>query len=151
MKKFLSRYIVVLFIAGLSGGMLLHTSHNVELAEEDLRELKNALQREQDEIRVLHAEWAYLNRPDRLEILAGQYLDLLPPQPGQMLADPAALPDPFIPALPSIKPSYRGGIQPVSMTSHLPESSVVMKPRAKPSAPRKSFDDLLEKVQRGHE
>ena len=39
---------------------------------------------ETDAIHVLGAEWSYLNRPDRLQVLAERYLDLTPIQPAQI-------------------------------------------------------------------
>ncbi len=153
MRKHWARYAFVFLLAGLSGALLLHTSQSVQQAEDELRRLEKAAESEQESIRVLHAEWEYLNRPDRLESLAAHYLDLIPPRPGQMLSDPASLPEPFIPALPSVKPAYLAKPQPVSFTSRPEEApqrrSVVIKPKSKPSPSRKSFNALLEQLQEG--
>jgi len=43
---------------------------------EQVVKLKGKVQRERDAIAVLHAEWALLNRPDRLQAAAEKHLDL---------------------------------------------------------------------------
>lgn len=43
---------------------------------EQVAKLKAKVQRERDAIAVLHAEWALLNRPDRLQAAADKHLDL---------------------------------------------------------------------------
>jgi hypothetical protein len=45
---------------------------------EQVRELKAKVQRERDSIAVLRAEWAFLNRPDRLQVAVEHHLDLQP-------------------------------------------------------------------------
>ncbi|GJL86077.1 MAG: hypothetical protein DHS20C02_18520 [Micavibrio sp.] len=148
MKRMWRKYLTVFVLAGLSGGLLLQTSQSVQQAEDELRRLEIEVENERETIRVLHAEWAHLNRPDRLESLAGQYLELVPPDPSQMLIDPAAqLPNPFVPVMPSVKPSYLMNAQPVSTGSSPPLS--VVKPKTKPSKPDESFNDLLDQVQNG--
>ncbi|HBR68378.1 MAG TPA: hypothetical protein DEA55_03275, partial [Rhodospirillaceae bacterium] len=94
MRRVWRKYLAVFVLAGLSGAMLLQTSQSVQQAEDDLRRLQKSVDHEKETIRVLQAEWAHLNRPDRLESLAGQYLDLVPPGPGQVLKDPGQLPVP---------------------------------------------------------
>jgi hypothetical protein len=42
---------------------------------DDLSETKRQIKSEQKSIRVLKAEWSYLNHPDRLRMLANKYLD----------------------------------------------------------------------------
>lgn len=52
--------------------------------------LRDNIAREREEIAMLQAEWAYLNRPDRLRLLAEQYFDelhLMPLTP-QHFGDP---------------------------------------------------------------
>jgi hypothetical protein len=64
------------------------------------------------------AEWAYLNRPERLRDLVAlnfERLPLLPLAPGQFRAvGDVALPPPPLPALP--------GLDPVDVTGMLPET-----------------------------
>jgi hypothetical protein len=51
---------------------------------ETLAKTRAKLQREREAIAVAKAEWALLNRPDRLQRIADQHLDLKPMQIGQL-------------------------------------------------------------------
>lgn len=51
---------------------------------ETLAKTRAKLQREREAIAVAKAEWAMLNRPDRLQRIADQHLDLKPMQIGQL-------------------------------------------------------------------
>jgi len=149
MKRKWRKYVFVFVLAGLSAAMLLQTSQRVQQAEDELRALERAAENEREAIRVLHAEWAYLNRPERLEFLAAQYLELVPPGPGQTLPSSSLLPDPFVPVIPSQKPAYLMAPQPVSMGAPV---SPVIKPKPRPPLSRDNFNALLSKVsQGGHE
>lgn len=79
MKRLWSRYLLVFGLAVLSGSLLLQVSQDVQEAEDNLRDLKRSVRSEQEAIRYLEAEWAYLNTPVRLERLALEYTDLVPP------------------------------------------------------------------------
>lgn len=52
--------------------------YETTLATEHLQKLKGKTQRERDAIQVLKAEWQFLNRPDRVQMLAERHLDLQP-------------------------------------------------------------------------
>lgn len=52
--------------------------YETTLATEHLQKLKSKTQRERDAIAVLKAEWQFLNRPDRVQMLAERHLDLQP-------------------------------------------------------------------------
>jgi hypothetical protein len=71
-----------------------------------------------ESLSVQRAEWAYLNRPERLRDLVAlnfERLPLLPLAPGQFRAvGDVALPPPPLPALP--------GLDPVDVTGMLPET-----------------------------
>ncbi len=67
-----------LFLAAICGGMLFHTSQQVTDGRTKLASIEAATQKEDESLRVLQAEWSYLNQPDRLEKLSKQYLDLAP-------------------------------------------------------------------------
>ena len=84
MKGIKLRTFVVFALAALSGVALLHTSQRVQHAEEVLAGLQSELGHEEETMRVLRAEWEYLNRPERLERLATEFLDLVPPAPEKM-------------------------------------------------------------------
>lgn len=102
--------ILAVSVAVVSGVMLFGVSQKVQTAESEQRRLSAAVGSERETIRVLNAEWDYLNRPDRVEDLAREYLRMKPPQAGQMESDAAALPDAPFSATPGRKPEL--GAQP---------------------------------------
>lgn len=65
-------------LAAVCSIILFSTSQKVIDGEAKLAELKHETMREEESLRVLQAEWSYLNQPDRLEKLARQYLHLQP-------------------------------------------------------------------------
>ena len=102
MKKIRLRVVFVYLLAALSGALLLHTSQSVQQAEEKLNKVARSVAQEQDSIRVLKTEWAYLNNPARLEILAKQYLGLGPAEPEKIQTGSPALP---VQADPELEPA----------------------------------------------
>ena len=84
MKGIRLRTFVIFAVAALFGTALLHTSQRVQHAEDVLASAQEELAREQETMRMLRAEWEYLNRPERLERLAKKFLDLAPPSPDEM-------------------------------------------------------------------
>ena len=72
----LSVYILAIAL----GSVLFLTSQKVQLAERDLQNLRDQITAEEETLKITRAEWAYLNRPDRLEALASTYLNLAPAQ-----------------------------------------------------------------------
>ncbi|MCB9982494.1 MAG: hypothetical protein H6861_02295 [Rhodospirillales bacterium] len=129
MRLLRPRTFVIFATAGLLGAALLHTSQNVQHAEERLEALERSAQREEEKIRMLKAEWEALNRPERLERLADEFLDLVPPTPDQMAGDdmslPEAMPIAEIPAPEDVAPP--AVLQPVVLQ--------VPKPQIKPNLP----------------
>lgn len=116
MKGIRLRTFVIFALAGLCGAALLQTSQRVQHAEEVLEATQAELAHEEETMRVLRAEWEYLNRPERLERLATEFLDLVPPAPEKMpetLIDEAAtLPEnPVEDDLETQPASYNGGEQ----------------------------------------
>ncbi len=71
------------------GGLVLGL-FQIKLAVQDLEErlatLDRALLESETAIHVLRAEWAYLNRPERLARLAARHLDLEPLAADQIVA-----------------------------------------------------------------
>ncbi len=100
--------LLALFFATASGAALYSVSQEVHRAENELAALVSDVRNEKEAIRILHAEWAYLNHPARLEVLAGQYLEMEGADPGAVVVNAGDLPEPFIPALPSRKPAVSG-------------------------------------------
>jgi hypothetical protein len=70
-------------IAGAMGYGLYQLKHEVMTLETELGRLNRQIVREQENIHVLRAEWAYTNQPQRLQALAERHLDLAPMSPRQ--------------------------------------------------------------------
>lgn len=80
--------LVLMFVlVVLSGAGLLRVSQMVQNAENHAGRLDSDMAREQETIRVLNAEWSYLNRPDHLEQMAADYLGLAPEGKSSALKD----------------------------------------------------------------
>ncbi|MDB5367692.1 MAG: hypothetical protein JWM77_3619, partial [Rhodospirillales bacterium] len=69
---------VGLALASVAAGLVMHVSYRVQRTEQYLAKLEREIVREQDQIRVLDAEWSYLNDPARIEALARRHLMLAP-------------------------------------------------------------------------
>lgn len=82
-------------LIGASSAFLFKTSYEVQSLEGELRGLNRSILREQDSIRVMHAEWAFLNQPSRLQALTDQFTKLRPIAPTQMIASAADVPMPL--------------------------------------------------------
>lgn len=99
MKRFKIK-ISTLLIFGLAiilGSSLFWVSQQVQLLERDKRILTEKIISEEEGMRVLSAEWDYLNRPDRIESLATKYLDKMNSVvPDNLLRDARAVPEPQI-------------------------------------------------------
>ena len=91
MKFLKPRTIIISTLVIVSGAVLLNTSQNVQRAEEHVQVLEQAAAIEEEKVRMLNAEWQALNRPERLERLANEYLELVPPTPEQIAGDNATL------------------------------------------------------------
>ena len=63
---------------------LYDVKYRAQRAEKQADKLENQIAREKEAIKVLRAEWAHLNEPDRLQALAKRYTDLRPVSPGQI-------------------------------------------------------------------
>jgi len=70
--------------------------YRTEATEKALASREREIADQEEAIRVLRAEWSYLNQPDRLEALARRYLDLKPITPAE-LGEVADLPMPPTP------------------------------------------------------
>lgn len=144
--------IVSLGLAGMAGFMLFQTSQNVQQAEHQLRGLNAQLTKEGEALRVLEAEWDYLNRPDRLEELARQHLKMGPIDPKLLVRDGGALPDHIEPVIPARKPdaslrravlnpSSSGAGSPPPVAAH---DSVTSPATSSPSS--ENFDTLINRL-----
>lgn len=82
-------------MATLLGASLFWVSQQVQALEREQRIYQSQISSENEGMRVLNAEWDYLNRPDRIEALAAKYLDQMQPVvPDNLLRDASAVPEP---------------------------------------------------------
>lgn len=88
-----------LLLAVLSGSLLFWVSQQVQQVEREQRQLQAALSQEEESIRVLKAEWDYLNRPERLEELAQKYLNMTPVSADSLIQSISAIPEPEAPSM----------------------------------------------------
>jgi cell division protein FtsB len=138
--------VLAIAAAVLSAVALFLTAQKVQVAEARLQQLQDDAASEKKSLHVLHAEWDYLNRPDRLEALARGRLDMIPPHVGEVVGSPAGLDDPA-PA-PAHKPVVKA--QPAVMRAPAApaplSAAVAMEKPVAPQAPaadRRGFQDLL--------
>src|SRR6056297_879148 len=92
MKHTLLKYGGVFTFLILSAAALMHISQNVQKLERDIASYDREIEHEQEKIRVLKAEWAYLNNPARLEALSTGGYDLHAPEADALVRDPSRLP-----------------------------------------------------------
>lgn len=107
--------LVWLGLATASAGLCLHVSHRVQLLDDALQGINRSIAAEQAAIRVLQAEWSYLDQPSRIEKLAARHLALSPVQGLKFVSlkdVPEKLPSQFAPGqlypMPSRKPGSDG-------------------------------------------
>jgi cell division protein FtsL len=88
------RLLNILAVASLIGSAIYAYSikYDTMLHAERIAKLKHEIQREQDQVDMLRAEWAHLARPERIEALARKFLDLQPSALNQIVR-PESLPD----------------------------------------------------------
>jgi hypothetical protein len=82
---------------------LYNVKYRAQYEESRIAALEKTLAEERETIRVLQAEWSYLNAPERLERLTGRFLDLEPVKPEQVVSFeelPIRRPDPALLNLP---------------------------------------------------
>jgi hypothetical protein len=137
-----------LVLAVICGGMLFQTSQRVTDGRAQLAGIEAAVRKEDEHLRVLQAEWSYLNQPDRLEKLSKQYLHLAPlkgkqfakladleQRPVEVVAevDPAApLPEPEAGAAPVMTAEEPAAVAPVVNPAPVAASA----PQLKPAPPK---------------
>ncbi|MCB1531806.1 MAG: cell division protein FtsL [Alphaproteobacteria bacterium] len=152
MTKIRRRTLSVFIFAAISGAALLHVSQKVRQAEEELSRYESQYDHERESIRVLNAEWAYLNSPERLEDLAQEYLDVRPPSSDQMVPDTSVFPNLQVEEIPSVGqvPLYQNISQTPAEDAPQEVSSddvtLVPAPGRKPAAPKANFNALLKRI-----
>ena len=93
MKQVVLKYVSVFALVILSGAMLMDVSYRVQSIERVIKKYDHKIAKERENIRVLKAEWAYLNAPDRLEKLVSGNLDLISPEAAKLINDMDDIPD----------------------------------------------------------
>jgi hypothetical protein len=74
-----------LILAVVCGAGSFRTGQKVHEEREKIAMLEASINKEEESLRVLNAEWSYLNQPARLEKLAKTYLHLAPLKGGQFV------------------------------------------------------------------
>ncbi|MEM6781043.1 MAG: hypothetical protein AAF569_04185 [Pseudomonadota bacterium] len=130
-------------VAILFGSLLFWVSQSVQRAEEELRYLNHKVNLELEAIRVLEAEWDYLNSPMRLEKLATEHIPAQPVTADQVMEDISAIPQPPVaPLIPPVKPipvSLSAPAEDVAETSE-PQDNIIQ------NSDRNKFNALLENL-----
>jgi len=78
--------VIWLIVAGAVALGLYQVKYEVQRLEEKLHEVRSDIRQDRVALHVLEAEWAYLNRPERLQRLASKYLDMGPSGARQVAA-----------------------------------------------------------------
>ncbi len=134
MKLFRLSTLCALVLAGVTGTLLFRTAQNVQEREAALEELRHAVKQEEESLRVLRAEWDYLNRPDRLETLAKTHLDLVPPVTGGKKTPAPATAREATASKPSVAATPAGGP---------PPDTRALEKIIEDSEKLKSFDEMM--------
>lgn len=147
-------------LAGICGTVLFHTSQQVTDGRSALNRLDREILREEESIRVLKAEWSYLNQPERLEKLAAQYLELVPltgrqfARTGditervdeQMIAETAADMAPLIEPSSGLSEDPPAAPKPAAKPAPKPVAAPVKKTYAPVALPRQ-FGDVMKSLE----
>lgn len=113
--KYRATGFVVMGVIALAQVGLYLVKYGVQDVQQKVAETQTALKKERDALHLLGAEWAYLNRPERLKELSARYLELQPVTSSQFVSF-QALPDavPVVPVAAEIGSPDSGFYQPVS-------------------------------------
>ncbi len=103
---------VTLLLACGSGLYLYQTKHRVRVLDGQIEQVVRQTAQVREQIRVLRAEWTLLDQPDRLQQLAGQFLELQPTRPTQFAS--AADLDSRLPPVPEPESSGQPPAPPVA-------------------------------------
>ncbi len=78
--------VIWLIVAGAVALGLYQVKYEVQRLEEKLHQVRNDIRQDRVALHVLEAEWAYLNRPERLQRLASKHLEMGPSGAKQVAA-----------------------------------------------------------------
>jgi len=91
MRGVILKYAVVFSLVLGSGGLLMNVSQHVQRAEREMKSYEHKISTQEEAIRVLRAEWAYLNNPARLEFLASKGLGFVSPDANGLVSNASFL------------------------------------------------------------
>ena len=136
-----------LFIAVGCGALLFWTSQSVQRAEQRLVKVQQSNDAEQETLRVLSAEWDYLNRPERLETLTLGNLGMenTHVDDGDFVNASEAIPQPIVPVLPKMKPAFLRDVSISKGEGRSPSQESVTIDKTE----RESFDRLIDGFSKG--
>lgn len=86
--------IIAMMCFGIAAAGLYLVKYVVEDVQRDVASLETELASEEESLHLLNAEWAYLNRPERLHDLADKHL-MLQPIDSRQIQDVGVLPAAF--------------------------------------------------------
>lgn len=135
MLKGLATTVVSACLAGGVGIGLFFVKHEVKEQEARLAELNREIQRNQEEIHVLKAEWSYLNDPARLRQLSEKYLGMKVMAPSQV-ASLSSLPRDDAPMVAKAEPAKPAAIVVAKAAESKPPQPKPDQPKAVAKAPK---------------
>lgn len=94
MRKTVFKYAFMFTVLAFTGAALMHISHTVQRLEKEVAANNKIVQQEEEAIRVLKAEWAYLNTPERLEAMATKGLGMAVPETKKVITNIENMPEP---------------------------------------------------------
>ncbi len=80
MKKTIIKYTIITTLTIGSAALLMNISQHVQQVERKIKIYNHEITQKEEDIRVLKAEWAYLNNPIRLETLASKAINFSAPK-----------------------------------------------------------------------
>jgi len=90
MRKYVTALAAITAVA--SGVAVLQLKAAVQSELDDVKALAQQIHEDQEAIRVIEAEWAYLTTPRILQERSIQFLALMPPRAKQIVSDPSLVP-----------------------------------------------------------
>lgn len=90
MRKIVTALAAVTAVA--SGVAVLQLKATVQTKTDAVKALARQIHEDQEAIRVIETEWAYLTTPSVLQERSIEFLALMPPRAKQIVSDPSAVP-----------------------------------------------------------
>jgi cell division protein FtsL len=152
MKLFRISSILSLSAAVFMAVLLFWTSQDVQKKEHVLSGLKRELAHEKEAVSVLNVEWDYLNRPQRLEKMAREQLDMELPTSGGVVVSIDDIPEPVQVVENPDMYEEGSGFMPVSQADEAvqrpvaPAASSASETISPSTAEKQSFDRLIEQL-----